>query len=94
MDSHIQAWKGATQGYGMVKGPARGHKGGSGDDSLAMRFGDPVIHSFGYAEIVRIDNEAGNGLGFKKRAIGSGDHGMTESARVENYRQSPWYHRQ
>jgi len=94
MYPHIQAGKGPAQGNGMIKGPARGHEGGSGDDALAMRFGDTIIHSFGYAEIIRIDNETGKGWGFKKRASGSGDHGMMESDRVEDYRQSPWYHRQ
>lgn len=76
----------------MVKGPARGHERGGGDDAPAMGFGDPVIHGPGYAEIVRIDNEADKGRRF--RTIGGRDHGMAVSGRVEDCRQSPWYRRQ
>ncbi len=45
MGSHIQGRECPAQGNGMIKGPARGHEGGGGNDTPAIGFGNAVIYS-------------------------------------------------
>ena len=57
MDADIERRIFAGQTYGVVKRRAGGHERGGGEDALAVRFDNSLIHVAREAEIVGINHQ-------------------------------------
>src|SRR5437773_2057160 len=55
MATHVQSRIRSRQPRGIVEGVAIGHQRGRSQDSVPMRFDDPLVHIGGESEVIRID---------------------------------------
>jgi len=57
---------GVGDGDGVVEGGAGGHEGCGGEGAGLMEFGDGAVDAWGEAEVVRVDDEAGSHVGWRR----------------------------